>query len=53
MQELRNNLKFLLKDFIFYGLITSLNKLSVLITFPFLADIFLYPTTENLIFYLV
>ena len=40
MQELRNNLKFLLKDFIFYGLITSLNKLSVLITFPFLARYF-------------
>ena len=40
MQELRKNLKFLFKDFIFYGLITSLNKLSVLVTFPFLARYF-------------
>lgn len=33
-------ISFFFKDFIFYGVITGFNKLSVLLTFPFLARYF-------------
>ena len=36
----KKKFSFFFKDFIFYGMLTSVNKLSVLLTFPFLARYF-------------
>lgn len=40
MLGFKKKISFFFKDFIFYGMLTSVNKLSVLLTFPFLARYF-------------
>ena len=40
MLSTKKKFSFFFKDFLFYGLLTGINKLSVVLTFPFLARYF-------------